>query len=35
MQSKERPKKIGILGSDNKVYYFLLKHDKTGDLRKE
>jgi phosphatidylinositol kinase/protein kinase (PI-3 family) len=33
--SKERPKKIGILGSDGKVYNFLLKYDKVGDLRKE
>ena len=35
MLSKERPKKIGILGSDKKVYNFLLKCDKYGDLRKE
>jgi serine/threonine-protein kinase ATR len=35
MLSKEKPKKIGILGSDKKVYNFLLKCDKYGDLRKE
>jgi phosphatidylinositol kinase/protein kinase (PI-3 family) len=33
--SKERPKKIIILGSDSKTYNFLLKYDKQGDLRKE
>ena len=35
MQSKEKPKKIGIIGTDDKVYYFLLKCDVLGDLRKE
>jgi len=35
MLSKEKPKKIGILGTDKKVYNFLLKCDKYGDLRKE
>lgn len=35
MVSKERPKKIGIRGSDNQVYNFLLKYDQYGDLRKE
>lgn len=35
MVSKERPKKIGIIGSDRRVYNFLLKCDKYGDLRKE
>ena len=35
MASKEKPKKIGFIGSDNKVYYFLLKKDIQGDLRKE
>lgn len=35
MHSKEKPKKIGILGSDGSNYNFLLKCDKYGDLRKE
>jgi serine/threonine-protein kinase ATR len=35
MTSKEKPKKIGVIGTDGKVYYFLLKCDKQGDLRKE
>lgn len=35
MHSKEKPKKIGIIGSDHQVYNFLLKCDKHGDLRKE
>ena len=35
MVSKEKPKKIGIIGSDKRVYNFLLKCDKYGDLRKE
>ena len=35
MLSKEKPKKIGILGTDKRVYNFLLKCDKYGDLRKE
>ena len=35
MHSKEKPKKIGIIGSDGLVYNFLLKCDKHGDLRKE
>lgn len=35
MISKEKPKKIGIIGSDRNVYNFLLKCDKYGDLRKE
>ena len=35
MLSKEKPKKIGILGTDKRVYNFLLKCDKLGDLRKE
>ena len=35
MLSKEKPKKIGIIGSDGRVYHFLLKCDKMGDLRKE
>ena len=35
MHSKEKPKKIGIVGSDGQTYNFLLKCDKYGDLRKE
>ena len=35
MVSKEKPKKIGIIGSNKQVYNFLLKCDKYGDLRKE
>jgi serine/threonine-protein kinase ATR len=35
MHSKEKPKKIGIVGSDGSNYNFLLKCDKYGDLRKE
>ena len=35
MHSKEKPKKIGIHGSDGSNYNFLLKCDKFGDLRKE
>ena len=35
MASKEKPKKIGIIGSDGEIYNFLLKCDKMGDLRKE
>lgn len=35
MISKEKPKKIGIIGSDRNIYNFLLKCDKYGDLRKE
>lgn len=35
MHSKEKPKKIGIVGSDGQHYSFLLKCDKYGDLRKE
>ena len=33
--SKEKPKKIGVIGTDKQVYNFLLKYDKLGDLRKE
>jgi serine/threonine-protein kinase ATR len=35
MVSKEKPKKITIIGSDRNLYNFLLKCDKYGDLRKE
>jgi phosphatidylinositol kinase/protein kinase (PI-3 family) len=35
MCSKEKPKKIGVIGTDKNVYNFLLKCDTYGDLRKE
>ena len=35
MNSNEQPKRIGFIGSDKKVYHFLLKFDELGDLRKE
>ena len=35
MQSKEKPKKITIKGSNGVDYIFLLKYDKQNDLRKE
>jgi phosphatidylinositol kinase/protein kinase (PI-3 family) len=35
ISSKERPKKIVINGDNNTSYTFLLKCDKSGDLRKE
>lgn len=35
MKSKERPKKITMIGSDNKKYYFVVKKDNAGDMRKE
>lgn len=35
MHSKEKPKKIEIMGNDGQTYNFLLKCDKFGDLRKE
>ena len=35
MMSKEKPKKIGLVGTDGNVYFFLLKCDQLGDLRKE
>ena len=35
MHSKEKPKKIEIMGNDGSKYNFLLKCDKYGDLRKE
>ena len=35
MGSKERPKKITLIGSDSKVYWFVLKMDTNGDMRKE
>jgi len=35
MTSKEKPKKITILGTNSQKYNFLLKCDKQSDLRKE
>jgi phosphatidylinositol kinase/protein kinase (PI-3 family) len=35
MSSKEKPKKITILGTNQQKYNFLLKCDKQSDLRKE
>lgn len=35
MNSKERPKKIGILATDGRVRHFLCKAERTGDLRKD
>jgi len=35
MNSKEKPKKITILGTNSQKYNFLLKCDKASDLRKE
>lgn len=35
MMTKEKPKRIEILGSDGGVYPFLCKREKTGDLRKD
>ncbi|OQR83900.1 phosphatidylinositol kinase (PIK-L4) [Achlya hypogyna] len=35
MSSKEKPKRIQILGSDGQWYPFLCKREKSGDLRKD
>ena len=35
MNSKERPKKIGIMASDGAMRHFLCKAEKSGDLRKD
>jgi serine/threonine-protein kinase ATR len=35
MMTKEKPKRIEIVGSDGKWYPFLCKREKTGDLRKD
>jgi len=35
MHSKEKPKKIAIMGNNGTQFNFLLKCDKYGDLRKE
>jgi len=35
MSSKERPKKIYVIGNDGKMYPFLCKAERRGDLRKD
>lgn len=35
MMTKEKPKRIEILGDDGRKYPFLCKREKTGDLRKD
>ncbi|OWZ20345.1 Phosphatidylinositol kinase [Phytophthora megakarya] len=35
MMTKEKPKRIEILGTDGQLYPFLCKREKTGDLRKD
>ncbi|TYZ57617.1 hypothetical protein PybrP1_007399 [[Pythium] brassicae (nom. inval.)] len=35
MPTKEKPKRIEVLGSDGRQYPFLCKREKTGDLRKD
>lgn len=35
MLTKEKPKRIEVLGSDGRQYPFLCKREKTGDLRKD
>ncbi len=35
INSKDKPKKLVIIGSDERSYQFLLKADKSGDLSKE
>jgi serine/threonine-protein kinase ATR len=35
MPTKEKPKRIEVLGSDGRMYAFLCKREKTGDLRKD
>ena len=35
MSSKERPKKIYVVGDDGKTYPFLVKSERRGDLRKD
>lgn len=35
MMTKEKPKRIEILGTDGNLYPFLCKREKTGDLRKD
>lgn len=35
MHSKEKPKKLTVLASDGRQYFFLCKQEKRGDLRKD
>lgn len=35
MMTKEKPKRIEILGTDGQLYSFLCKREKSGDLRKD
>lgn len=35
MNSKEKPIKVIIMGSDDKPYNFMLKHELRSDVRKE
>ncbi|CAH0522317.1 unnamed protein product [Peronospora belbahrii] len=35
MMTKEKPKRIEVLGTDGRLYPFLCKREKTGDLRKD
>lgn len=35
MNSKEKPKRIRVQGSDGRDYYFLCKREQHGDLRKD
>jgi serine/threonine-protein kinase ATR len=35
MMTKEKPKRIELLGTDGQLYPFLCKREKTGDLRKD
>lgn len=35
INSKERPKKLGVRGNDRRTRLFLCKAEKKGDLRKD
>ncbi|KAJ1610314.1 FRP1 like and phosphatidylinositol kinase domain-containing protein [Cryptosporidium canis] len=35
LPSKQKPKKIGLIGSNGCTYYYLVKNEKRGDLRKD
>ncbi|KAH8584186.1 FRP1 like involved in DNA repair with a FAT domain and a phosphatidylinositol kinase domain at the C-terminus [Cryptosporidium sp. chipmunk genotype I] len=35
LPSKQKPKKIGLIGSNGETYYYLVKNEKRGDLRKD
>ncbi|EEA06018.1 phosphatidylinositol 3- and 4-kinase family protein [Cryptosporidium muris RN66] len=35
LSSKQKPKRIGIIGNDGHIYYYLVKSEKRGDLRKD